>query len=223
MSKPIAFIHTSPSMIPVFKTLADELLKGRKVFNMVDESLLCDIIDNGCCPPLTAKRLVSHVVAADEAGASHVLVTCSSMGRAVEASRALVAATVLRVDEPMADKAVATGSRIGVIATLPSTLEPTVALIKARGSAVGKSIEVTSTVVDGAFSAVLSGDGAKHDALVCAALRELATKVDVIVLAQASMARVVDSLRPDEKPVPILSSPRSAVEHLAALLTVNAD
>jgi hypothetical protein len=48
-------------------------------------------------------------------------------------------------------------------------------------------------------------------------LRELSNKVDVIVLAQASMARVVDSLAPNEKPVPILSSPRLAVEHLARL------
>jgi Asp/Glu/hydantoin racemase len=214
----IAFIHTSPSMIPVFKGLADELLAGEKIFNMVDESLLCDIIACGNCPPATAKRLAGHVMAADEAGAQFILVTCSSMGRAVEASRALVKATVLRVDEPMADRAVATGRRIGVIATLPSTLEPTAALIKARGSAVGKSVELTTFVVPGAFDAVVSGDGAKHDALVGAALRELAKKVDVIVLAQASMARVVDSLAATDKPVAILSSPRSAVEHLAGLL-----
>src|SRR5438093_4791716 len=118
---------------------------------MVDGSLLCDIIGHGCCPPATARRLAGHVMAADEAGAEFILVTCSSMGRAVEASRALVKAKVLRVDEPMADKAVASGSRIGVIATLPSTLEPTVALIKARGSAVGKPIELTHQVVAGAF------------------------------------------------------------------------
>src|SRR6476659_5300369 len=111
----IAFIHTSPSMIPVFKTLADELLPRANIFNMVDESLLCDIIREKGCPPLTAKRLVNHVICADEAGANYILVTCSSMGRAVEASRAIVAAKVLRVDEPMAEKAVATGSRIGVV------------------------------------------------------------------------------------------------------------
>src|SRR2546430_991530 len=87
MSRQIAFIHTSPSMIPVFKGLADELLSGRKVFNMVDESLLCDIIGHGCCPPATARRLTGHVMAADDAGAKFILVTCSSIGRAVEASR----------------------------------------------------------------------------------------------------------------------------------------
>ena len=217
-NRQIAFIHTSPSMIPVFKSLADELLAGEKIFNMVDESLLCDIIACGNCPPATAKRLAGHVMAADEAGADFILVTCSSMGRAVEASRALVKAKVLRVDEPMVNQAVATGKRIGVIATLPSTLEPTAALIKARGSATGSSVELTTLVVPGAFEAVISGNGAKHDELVGAALKDLAKKVEVIVLAQASMARVVDSLAPRDKPVPILSSPRSAVEHLAAIL-----
>jgi Asp/Glu/hydantoin racemase len=219
MPETIAFIHTSPSMVPVFKPLAEELLRGRAVFNMVDESLLCDIIGHGRCPPLTARRLVGHVLSAESAGARYILVTCSSMGRAVETSRALcTTATVLRVDEPMADRAVATGRRIGVVATLPSTLEPTAALIRSRAAAAGKQIELTDRVVDGAFDAVMSGNGARHDELVATALRELAKSNDVIVLAQASMARVVDSLSPQNRPVPILSSPRAAVEHLASLI-----
>ena len=221
MPKQVAFIHTSPSVIPTFKTLADELLPrggAVKVFNMVDESLLCDIIGHGCCPPATARRLVGHVLAAEQAGAEIILVTCSSMGRAVEASRALVAAKVLRVDEPMANQAVARGRRIGVIATLPSTLEPTAALIQSRAAAAGKQIELTTRVVEGAFDAVISGNGAKHDQLVADTLRDTAKTVDVIVLAQASMARVVESLSPEDKPVPILASPRSAIEHLASLL-----
>jgi Asp/Glu/hydantoin racemase len=218
MSTQLAFIHTSPSMVPVFKPLAAELLPGANLFNMVDESLLCDIIACKGCPPATARRLVGHVISAEQAGAQYILVTCSSMGRAVEASRALVSANVLRVDEPMAENAVSIGKRIGVVATLPSTLEPTADLIKSRAVAQGKPIELTATVVEGAFEAVISGNGAKHDELVGSALRDLSKRVDVIVLAQASMARVVDSLKPDEKPVPILSSPRLAVEHLATLL-----
>jgi Asp/Glu/hydantoin racemase len=218
MTNTIAFIHTSASMIPIFQSLSKELLPGTSTFNMVDESLLCDIIREGKLPPVTARRLVGHVLSAEQAGANFILVSCSSMGRAVEASRTMSNATVLRVDEPMAKKAVATGNRIGVIATLPSTLEPTVALIKTSAANEGKSIELFSQVVSGAFEAVISGDGAKHDVLVSHALRTLIPKVDVIVLAQASMARVVDNLKPEEKSVPILSSPRLAVEHLARLL-----
>jgi Asp/Glu/hydantoin racemase len=218
MGKTVAFIHTSPVMIPVFKALAQELLGNVNTFNMVDESLLCDIIREKGMPPLTAKRLVGHVVAAGEAGADYVLVTCSSMGRAVEASRVVCGATVLRVDEPMADQAIGTGRRIGVVATLPSTLEPTVDLIRRRAAAAGTEVNISAEVVEGAFEAVMAGRGEEHDAKVAGALRRMAAQVDVIVLAQASMARVVDSLSSAERPVPILSSPRSAVQHLAGLL-----
>ena len=214
----IAFIHTSPSMIPVFKALADELLAGVDLFNVVDESLLCDIIREGRCPPVTARRLAGHVLSAADAGATHVLVTCSSMGHAVDATRSLCPAVVLRVDEPMAREAVRRGSTIGVIATLPSTLHPTAELIRATAAAEGKPVQIETRVVEGAFAAVIGGRGAEHDALVIAALKEMTGQADVIVLAQASMARVVDSLPPGDRSKPILSSPRLAVEHLAKLL-----
>src|SRR3954464_13035809 len=78
MSKTIALIHTSPAMVPVFKPLASELLPGATIFNMVDESLLCDIIREKGCPPGTARRVVGHVMSAEQAGANFILVTCSS-------------------------------------------------------------------------------------------------------------------------------------------------
>jgi aspartate/glutamate racemase len=218
MTKSIALLHTSPTVIPMFKALTDELLKGSAVFNMVDESLLRDIIrDKGLSEP-TAARLIGHVKAAEQAGAEIILVSCSSMGRAVERSRKDCKSIVLRVDEPMAEKAIATGSRIGVIATLPSTLKPTVELIQERAAAHGKSVSIESCLVEGAFDAVISGNGAKHDELIKSKLKELVGRVDVVVLAQASMARVVDSMSPEEKPVPILSSPRLAVEKIRELI-----
>lgn len=218
MSKTIALLHTSPSVIPTFKALAEELLPGQSTFNMVDESLLRDIIrDKGLSEP-TATRLIGHVKAAEQAGAEIILVSCSSMGRAVEKSRESCKAIVLRVDEPMADKAIATGTRIGVIATLPSTLKPTVELIQERAAAKGKTVSIDSCLIEGAFDAVITGNGAKHDELIKAKLKELVSKVDVIVLAQASMARVVDSMSEQEKPVPILSSPRLAMEKIRELV-----
>jgi hypothetical protein len=94
-----------------------------------------------------------------------------------------------------------------------------VELIRRKAADAEKQIELASRVVEGAFAAVIGGDGATHDRLVGAALREMAKNVDVIVLAQASMARVVESLPRAERPtVPILSSPRLAVERLAGMI-----
>ncbi len=213
----LAFIHTVTSLPPVFKSLCSELLPIADPFHIVDESLLQVTIRSGALTPLTARRLLGYLVSAQEAGAEAALVTCSSMGPAVEWSRCFTDIPIFRVDEPMADRAVQTGRRIGVAATLQTTLSPTVDLLHARAAAAGKDVQVTARLGTGAFEAVQAGDTARHDALVAAGLRELMDTSDVIVLAQASMARVVDSLPDDERRVPILSSPRLAVEHLATI------
>ncbi len=218
MAKQVALIHTSAMMVPVFKPLYEELLPGEAVFNMVDESLLRDIIRDGRLLAATARRVVGYVLAAEQAGADIVMVTCSSIGPAVELSRSLVSIPVIRVDEPMAAKAVATGARIGVVATLPSTLAPTVELIRRLAAEAGKKVEVTDKLCEGAFEAVISGDAATHDAEVAAALRDLSGRTDVIVLAQASMARAAETLSSGERKAPILTSPRLGVEHLAELV-----
>jgi hypothetical protein len=54
--------------------------------------------------------------------------------------------------------------------------------------------------------------------MVAKALRELSAKTDVIVLAQASMARVANGLAPEDKKVPILASPGIAIQHIASIL-----
>lgn len=212
--KRLTLIHTSGLMIPVFAELCSELLPAIEVVHVVDESLLKDIIRDGGLLKATARRIVGHILSAEQAGTDFIVVTCSSIGPAAELGRQLVDVPVMRVDEPMAELAVTKGSRVGVVATLPSTLNPTVDLIRSKA----KDIEVTAKLCEGAFQAVISGDPAAHDAIVASGLRELATEVDVIVLAQASMARVVKTLPPASVTVPILASPRLAIEHLAHVL-----
>lgn len=214
----LGLIHTSATLVPIFQQLCSQNLPGVNVFNIVDDSLIKDVIDKGKLMPGTARRVVNHVASAEAAGADQILVTCSSIGRAVEAAAALVSVPVLRVDQPMADLAVSTGRRIGVVATLPTTLEPTSDLVRRRAQAAGKEIELTSRLCEGAFEALMGGNAALHDEMVANALRELSIQVDVILLAQASMARVVDTLTEAEKAVPIVASPPQAIRHLATIL-----
>jgi Asp/Glu/hydantoin racemase len=216
--KTLGLIHTSATLIPVFQALCKEYLPGVTTFNIVDDSLVRNIRERGELTPAISKRVADYVSSAEDSGADYILVTCSSIGAAVEAAAASAKVPVLRVDQPMADLAVQTGKRIGVIATLSTTLEPTSDLVKRRAALAGKEIELTSQVCEGAFEALMSGDAAKHDALVADVLRELSKKVDVILLAQASMARVVDTLSNEDKRVPIVASPPNAIKYLASVL-----
>lgn len=216
--KTLGLIHTSATLVPVFGQLCKEKLPGVNVFNIADDSLVKGIMKAGSLTPTIARRVAGYLESAELAGADYIMVTCSSIGAAVEAGAKLIGVPVLRVDQPMADKAVITGKKIGVIATLRTTLEPTADLISRRAALAGRQIELTSRLCEGAFDALMSGDAATHDTKVAAALKELSHQADVIVLAQASMARVVDSLKPEDKRVPILASPGIAVDYLATVL-----
>jgi len=216
--KTLGLVHTSATLVPVFAQLCKEKLPGVNVFNIADDSLVKGIIAAGSLTPTIARRVASYLESAELAGADYIMVTCSSIGPAVEAGAKLIGVPVLRVDQPMADQAIATGKKIGVIATLRTTLEPTADLILRRAEKAGKQIELASRLCEGAFDALMSGDSATHDAKVTVALKEMSQQVDVIVLAQASMARVVETLSGADKRVPILASPGIAASYLATIL-----
>lgn len=207
----LALLHTGTFLASIFTDLCHEAMPEVEVFNIVDESLIKNTIAANKLTPQTSRRLVEYLKSAEEAGADAILVTCSSIGPAVEAAQQFINIPVLRVDVPLADLAIASGSRIGVVATLPTTLKPTVELIQARAALAGKTVDVASTLCEGAFQAVAKGDTATHDQLVIAGIRALMPKVDVIVLAQASMARAANAIPEEERTIPILSSPRLAV------------
>jgi len=214
----VGFVHTVLSLPPVFDALADELVPGTDVFHIVDESLLTVTRRSGSLSPATRRRALAYVLSAAEAGADVVVVTCSSIGPAVDEGASFVPVPVLRIDAPMANEAARLGSRVGVRATLRTTLEPTADLVARRARAARKQVGVVAHVCDGAFEALQAGDRDLHDGLVREGVRRLAADVDVILLAQASMARVVDALPDEERTVPILASPRLGMQRVAELV-----
>ena len=216
--KTIGFVHTVLGLPPVFAGLAEELVPGAEVFHIVDETLLGNTRKLGKLTPSTRRRVLGYVQSAAEAGADLVVVTCSSIGPAVDASGGFVDVPVLRIDEPMADEAVRLGSHIGVLATLQTTLQPTAELVTRRARRAGTDVDVVARLCDGAFDALSAGDRDRHDELVREELRALMGSVDVVVLAQASMARVVETLPESERTVPILASPRLGMQRVAELL-----
>ena len=217
-AKTLGLIHTSATLVPIFAELCLEHLPGIDTFNIVDDSLIKDVIRRNELIPQTADRVGDYIRLACQAGADYILVTCSSIGRAVETASSSVSVPVLRVDQPMVDDAVRQATRIGVVATLATTLDPTADLVQRRADEFEREVDLTARLCEGAFDALMNGNAAIHDQMVAEELTKLAQSVDVILLAQASMARVVSQLDESQHRVPILASPRTAVEYLKANL-----
>lgn len=202
----IAMLHTVPALAAPLAELAEEVRPGAEIIHFADESLLRDTIAAGDPPPHVLRRVVAYAAFAAESGAGVLLVTCSSLGEVAEHARPFADLPILRIDEPMAHEAVGAGSRIGVLATLPTTLGPTTRAIERAATQRRAPRVIVPYLCEGAFGAPQE----RHDAVVRSGLEALAGRVDVIVLAQASMARAVG-----EADVPVLSSPRSGVAQLA--------
>jgi Asp/Glu/hydantoin racemase len=213
----LAFLHTSHVLIPVFSQLAKEHLPGVETFHMTDESLIRNTIAAGELTPNTIRRVAALIGLAHDGGADAVMVTCSSIGRATSLARSHYEFPILRIDEALAEKAIATGSRIGVAATLSTTLHPTLELLRETAAGAGRKVELIPSLAVGAFEAVVAGNTARHDELLLAALTDLMHRTDVIVLAQASMARVAELLPKGSGP-PILSSPLLALRQAREIL-----
>jgi Asp/Glu/hydantoin racemase len=200
----------------MFQALCERLLPGVEVFHMVDESLIRNTVAAGRLEKVTVRRVIALVDSAGMAGADAVLLTCSSIGEAATMAAELFDFPVLRVDDAMAEQAVCMGTRIGVLATLRTTLAPTADLVRKKAN--GRQVAIVEMLCAGAFDAVMAGDGDTHDAIVSAALLKVMGEVDVVVLAQASMARVLGTMEPAALTVPVLSSPELAVQRVADVL-----
>jgi Asp/Glu/hydantoin racemase len=151
-----------------------------------------------------------------------VMVTCSSVTKGmVERLAPLFDLPVLKIDYPMAREAVGAGRRrrIGVAATFPPTIIPTSQLISEAAEEAGAAIEIVQEVVPAAYDALLSGDEQAHDELLIAGVARLAASgVDVIVLAQISMARVLPQLEAKKLGVPVLSSLHTSLSAILGAL-----
>ena len=218
MKRSVVFVHTVCGLKPLFDGLLGRFCPEVDTCHIADETLIKSIVAAGGLTPAIRTRLREHVLAADRFGATVIQLTCSTISPCIAELTPLVQARVLSIDEPMADEAVTRFERIGVIATNPATLYPSTDLVVERARQLGRAVHVESLLCDGAYAAFLAGDVARHDRIVKGCLLDLMGSVDVVVLAQVSMARIVDALAADERKIPIFSSPEPAMRKLAAVL-----
>jgi len=220
VNKTLALIHTSFVFLNVETSVMKMLSKALpnvRLVNIVDDSLLADVMREGKVTPAITRKMCYYVLAAEQTGAHAILSLCSTMGETIDVARRLVTISVMKIDEPMAEKAVAEAQRIGVIATVPTTLDPTIRLIQMKGTDIGKQVKIERLLCEGAFEILMSGDRAKHDLMVREKALSAANRVDAFVLAQASMARLESQLS-QEVGKPVFSSPRLCVEKVKQVM-----
>lgn len=205
----IGFLHTASEHAATFDQLvvAEAGLDAGRAHVVLPE-LLEDAIERGIGDPGVRDALVRQLRSFPD-GVDHIVVTCSTLGGIAEELAPADGPSVTRVDRPMAEAAVAAGHRIGVAYSTSATVLPTSSLLWEVAAAAGSAIDLDLIDCEAAWKLFLAGKRDDYLAAVAGMIRERAHNVDVIVLAQASMAGSVELLADLDKPV--FASPALAV------------
>ena len=209
MNVKVALVYTSttPELIELVEREVGAVLpKETEVISYQDPSILAEVRDAGYVTAPPAARLVGMYMEAVSAGADAILNLCSSVGEVADAAQDIAKYTgipIVRVDEEMCREAVRQGKRIGVMATLRTTLEPTKNTIKRVAREMNRSVELVDALVDGAFGL----DQEQFKELMTQYAGKIADQVDVILFAQGSMAYCEEYIH-DKFGKTVLSSPR---------------
>lgn len=215
--KRVALIHTGFALVNIMRDLFSQILGDTELVNIVDDSLLRDVLESGQVSASVRRRMLIYFDAADEYGVDCILSVCSSVGEVVDLARMVIKTPIIKIDDKMTEEAVKKASNIGVVATLQSTLGPTCRLIEKKAVAEGRKIQTESILCSGAFEELIRGNTEAHDEIVLKAIGDLACRRELVVLAQGSMARLIPKLDGELKSK-VLSSPESGVRAVKELL-----
>jgi Asp/Glu/hydantoin racemase len=216
--KRVALIHAVSTAIPPILHAFKEGWPEAQLSNLLDDDLVPAYNREGGLTPHIVQRICELALYAARTGADGILFTCSVFPQAEDLAKQLVWVPLLKPDEAMFAAALEAGKRIGIVATNPPAGPAAEEQMRAAAAAAGRAIEVVQSLAEGAFAIGNAGDSATHDRMVVEAAARIADRVDVLCLAQVSMALARAAVQSQVK-VPVLTSPATAVARLKRLLT----
>lgn len=217
MKTKVGVIHTFLYSVEDLKKQFAHYLPDVEMVNIIDDSLLQEALANKGITNQIIRKICNYAVIAEQMGCSVILNQCSSVGEAADIAQKLVSIPIVKIDQPMAEEAVRLGSRVAVIATAISTIEPSSRLVERMGEKAGKQVTVSRCFADGAYDALLKeNDREKHNRIVIETIEKASEENDVIVLAQGSMYHLMPLLQHIK--VPVLTSLETGVSQIADVL-----
>lgn len=213
----VTFLHTAGVHVETFDRLMEDAAPHLQRQHVVRDAWLAEAREKGLYEDL--KDRVTGFLTEAAQSSDIVLCSCSTLGPLADAATHL-AGNVMRIDRPMMEKAVGLDGTILVALCLESTLQPTLDLIQTVASENQRPGKVEAIVCSEAWPLFESGDTIGFGKMIAARIRAHLKDMDqpsCIVLAQASMAAAEPELTGLD--VPVLSSPRLAVEAIVARAT----
>ena len=216
--KTLAIIHAALISSKAVQPYIDEVIPEVTVVHHVDDTIQNSnfACEPGTIPKQNYFKFTAYAHYLEEAGVDLILLACSTFNRAVELARPMINTPLLQIDRPMMDLAVQEGNRIGLLATVPTTVPASERLLRLAAKDAGKEVAISTVLCSKAFEEIKQGNADKHNELLIREIETLSTKVDAIVLAQVSMSALEPML--NKTNVPVFNSGRTGFDRVRHLL-----
>ncbi len=216
--KKLGIIHAALITTRAVQKFIDEIIPEVEIVHWVDDTIQNTnfACEPGVIPKKNYAKFVQGALSQQEYGVDLILLACSTFNRAAEHARPMIDTPMLQIDRPMMDLAVRQGRRIGLMATVPTTVPASERLLRLAGEEAGKKIEVKIRLCSEAFKALKEGNPEKHNDMLLGEIDALSGEVDAIVMAQVSMSALEPRLTNTK--VPVYNSGRTAFNKIRQIL-----
>lgn len=201
--KSLGIIHAINLTIRAMQPFLERFIPEVEVVNLCDDTIQRDNISAGVgvIPKRNYFKFAQYAHNLQEAGADMILLACSTFNYAAELARPMIDIPIMQIDRPMMELAVRQGRRVGLLATLATTMPSSERLMRIVAAENKKEVEIIPVLREEAFKALQSGDAQTHNAILLEEIEKLSSQVDSIVMAQLSMTAVVPHLSNPKVPV----------------------
>jgi aspartate/glutamate racemase len=216
--KTLGIIHAINLTIRAIEPFIEQYIPEVSVMHLCDDTIQRDNIRAGVgvIPKRNYFKFAQYAHNLEEAGADMILLACSTFNYAAELARPMIDIPIMQIDRPMMELAVRQGTRVGMLATLATTVPSSERLLRIVAAEQKKPVEITTVLREEAFRAIQKGDAATHNAMLLEEIDKLSGKVDVIVMAQLSMSALAPQL--NNTRVPVYNSGSTCFARLHELL-----
>jgi aspartate/glutamate racemase len=216
--KTLGIIHAALITTKMAQPFIQEIIPEVKVVHHVDDTIQNSNFAStpGTIPKENYFKFASYAYYLEKAGVDLILLACSTFNRAVELARPMINIPMLQIDRTMMDLAVKNGKKIGLLATVPTTVPSSERLLKLAAYEAGKEIEITTVLCTQAFEEIKKGNVDKHNDLLISEIEKFSHSVDAVVMAQLSMSALEPML--NNTKIPVYNSGRTGFNKVREIL-----
>src|ERR1035441_5291063 len=144
-TKTIGIIHAVNLTIRAMQPFLDQYIPDIEVVHLCDDTIQRDNIRAGVgvIPKVNYFKFAQYAYNLQDAGVDLILLACSTFNYAAELARPMIDIPIMQIDRPMMELAVTQGRRVGLLATLATTVPSSERLLRIVAGEKNLPVEIT--------------------------------------------------------------------------------